>query len=94
MIPAGGAPPTDVAVNEQVVLRGTEVASVSSHPAPNVDAWDRWNRNRTAQLAGAPRNGQYVSSNVAGVDDLARAGAWHETPRYGHVWVPRDVQDD
>jgi hypothetical protein len=59
-----------------------------------VDAWDRWNRNRTAQLGGAPRNGQYVSSNVAGVDDLDRAGAWHETPRYGPVWVPRNVPAD
>ena len=31
---------------------------------------------------------------IAGADDLDRYGDWREQPRYGHVWVPRDVRPD
>ena len=56
-----------------------------------LDDWDRWNDERTASFAEAPRSAQYVSREVAGVDDLDRYGDWHEEPRYGRVWGPRDV---
>ena len=62
--------------------------------APAPDEWDRWNYDRTAQLVEAPRSAQYVPAEIAGVDDLDRYGDWREQPRYGHVWVPRDVGAD
>jgi len=94
VIPIGGGSATDVAVEQQVILEGTEVASASTHSAPGGDAFDRWNRNRTTQLASGPRHRRYVSSDVAGVDDLDRAGTWRETRRYGRVWVPTGVAAD
>ncbi len=93
VIPAGGEE-TDVPENRQVVLRGTENVEVAVNAAPDPDEWDRWNDARTAPLAETPRSAQYVPPDVAGVDDLDRSGDWRDEPRYGHVWVPRDVPPD
>jgi len=93
VIPAGGAE-TDVPENQQVVLQGTENAQVAMNAAPDPDPWDRWNSDRTAPLAEAPRSAQYVPPDVAGVDDLDRQGEWRDEPRYGHVWIPHDVPPD
>ena len=59
-----------------------------------LDDWDRWNDERTASFGETPRSAQYVSQEVAGVDDLDRYGEWHDEPRYGRVWRPRDVGPD
>src|SRR6185295_16960634 len=58
------------------------------------DEWDRWNFDRTVRLAERPRSAQYVPPVVAGVDNLDDYGEWREAPRYGHVWVPRDLPSD
>jgi len=94
VIPAGAEGPTEVAAHRQVVLEGTEVANVSVETAAAGDAWDRWNHDRAAQFATRTVHARYVSSDVAGVDDLDAAGDWRDSPRYGHVWVPRDVAPD
>jgi uncharacterized protein DUF6600 len=91
--PAAGET-TEVGDNQQIVLAGTDPVQVSMNAAPEPDAWDSWNHDRTAQFAEAPRSAQYVPPDVAGVDDLDRYGDWREQPRYGHVWVPRDVPPD
>jgi uncharacterized protein DUF6600 len=93
VVPAAGET-TDVGDNQQVVLQGTDPVQVSMNAAPEPDAWDSWNHDRTAQLAETPRSAQYVPPDVAGVDDLDRYGDWREQPRYGHVWIPRDVPPD
>ena len=93
VMPAAGET-TDVAENQQIILEGTETVQVHVIAAPAPDEWDRWNFTRTAQLSETPRSAQYVPPDIAGVDELDRYGDWREQPRYGHVWVPRDVQPD
>jgi hypothetical protein len=83
-----------LASGEAVEVSGTETASLQRVTAAADDAWDRWNYDRTGQLAEASRSEQYVAGAVAGVDDLDRYGDWRETPKYGNVWVPRDVGPD
>jgi hypothetical protein len=89
-----------VAVNgdETDVHDGQRVAFAGGHPNVQTDVamddWDRWNDDRTARFAENSPSGHYVSSEVAGVDDLDRYGDWREEPRYGRVWVPRGVASD
>ena len=42
----------------------------------------------------ASPSAQYVSADVAGVEDLDQFGTWQDTPEYGHAWVPQDVAPD
>jgi hypothetical protein len=93
VVPAGGAE-VEVGSSQQVVVSGTETATVGRVAPSGDDAWDRWNADRTAQLGEQPRSAQYVPPEVAGVDDLDRYGDWRDTPKYGNVWVPRDVPMD
>lgn len=93
VIPAGGEA-TDIAENSEVLLEGTESATVTESVAAAGDAWDRWNDDRDTRLTKRSRSAQYVSSDVAGVDELDRWGEWRMTRRYGHIWVPRDVSRD
>jgi hypothetical protein len=93
VISAGGQS-ASVRENQQLVLEGTETAQMALNAAPEPDEWDRWNYERTSQYGEAPRSAQYVSPDVAGVDDLDRYGDWRETPHYGHIWVPRDVSSE
>ena len=71
VIPAGGEA-TDLAENSQVILEGTESATVTESAAAAVDAWDRWNDDRDTRLTQRSRSARYVSSDVAGVDELDR----------------------
>ncbi len=90
VVPAGGEE-IEIGSTQQIVVTGTETAQLQRIAAASDDAWDRWNYDRTAGLSEQPRSVQYVSPDVAGVDDLDRYGDWRETPRYGNVWVPRGV---
>ena len=89
-IPAGGEA-SDVPDGQQVVLQGTDTATANASPAPAPDAWDRWNDERDGEHPEHVSSAEYVPPNVAGADDLDRYGDWRETPRYGHVWVPRET---
>jgi hypothetical protein len=91
VVPAGGEGEIEVGSAQQVVVTGTETAQLERIAAATDDAWDRWNYDRTGGLGEQPRSVQYVSPEVAGVDDLDRYGDWHDTPNYGNVWVPRGV---
>lgn len=93
VMPAAGET-SGVVDNQEIILEGTDTVQVNVTAAPAPDEWDRWNYDRTAQLSEAPRSAQYVPPDIAGVDDLDRYGDWREQPRYGHVWVPRDVRPD
>ena len=93
VMPAAGET-TGLADNQQIILAGTETVQVNVYAAPAPDAWDRWNDDRTAQLGEVPRSAQYLPPQIAGADDLDRYGDWREQPRYGHVWVPRDMRPD
>jgi hypothetical protein len=93
VVPAGGDE-VEVGSSQQVVVSGTETATISRVAPSDDDAWDRWNYDRTAELGEQPRSAQYVPPDVAGVDDLDRYGDWRDTPKYGSVWVPREVSTD
>jgi len=54
------------------------------------DGWDRWVAEREARIAGS-RSYQYVSDDIAGVDDLDEYGRWENIPSYGRVWTPTVV---
>jgi hypothetical protein len=87
--PADG-PTTDVTSGEQVVVQGSEAARVARSPAPAMDAWDRWNCDRTDHLL-ATVSTQYVSDEIYGADDLDDYGQWRTVPTYGRVWVPAGI---
>ena len=89
VIPAAGEA-SDVPDGQQVVLQGTDTATANASPAPAPDAWDRWNDSRDGEHPEHVRSAEYVPPNVAGADDLDRYGDWRDTPRYGHVWAPRN----
>lgn len=93
VIPAGGES-IAVQTDQWIVVRGTATATVARVAPAGDDAWDRWNYDRTAQLGEEPRSSAYVPPDVAGVDDLDRYGDWRDTPKYGQLWVPRDVEED
>jgi hypothetical protein len=89
MIPAGGAP-VAIAPSEQVVVEGADTPHVETYAAAEVDAWDRWNYDRTDDLIDAV-SARYVSSGVYGIDNLDQYGDWRVVPDYGSVWVPDGV---
>lgn len=83
----------DVADEQRLVL-GNDAGRYGVERVADPDEWDRWNYDRTGQLAPEPRSAQYVPPDVAGVDDLDRYGDWQDEPRYGRVWRPREVAAD
>ncbi|MBI3784501.1 MAG: hypothetical protein HY270_13990 [Deltaproteobacteria bacterium] len=90
--PAGGQPST-VGPSEEVVLEGAEQATIEGYAAPEVDAWDRWNYDRTDHLIDSV-SARYVPPGVYGVDALDHYGTWRVTPDYGSVWVPTGIGAD
>jgi len=93
VVPANGES-SDIGADQQVTLEGTDNPELKTASAPDVDEWDRWNMDRTAQRPERPASAQYVPPDVAGTDDLDRNGEWREEPEYGHVWVPHGVAAD
>ena len=89
MTPAGGAVGT-IAAGRQVMVTGTNAARVDVGPAPGLTEWDRWNYERTDQLASSS-SARYVASGVYGTPELDRYGSWRTVESYGSVWVPRTV---
>lgn len=60
------------------------------YEAPQLDAFARWNLERTDAILTRIRN-DYVPEDVYGLDELEQHGTWSEEPEYGRVWVPRHV---
>ena len=86
MVPASGQP-LAIEPSEQVVVQGTERPQVETYGAPELDAWDRWNYERTDHLIDAISS-RYVSPSVYGLDALDRYGTWQVVANYGPVWFP------
>jgi len=89
MTPAGGQA-AGISPSEQVVVSVSEPPSVATYVAPEVDAWDRWNYDRTDHLIDA-LSARYVPPGVYGADALDHYGNWREVGNYGPVWVPEGV---
>jgi len=54
------------------------------------DGWDGWVANRDARYANV-RSYDYVSADIAGVEDLDQYGRWQQVPNYGYCWTPATV---
>ena len=90
MVTAASGEATAVASGAQVVVGGQEPVSLATSPAPELDAWDHWNYERTGAVLTALST-QYVPPDVYGADDLDRHGTWRVEAEYGPVWVPTGV---
>jgi hypothetical protein len=89
LTPAGGET-VAIAPSEGVVLQGAPNSTVQRSAAPELDAWDRWNYERSDQLLDA-MSAPYVPAGVYGACDLEHYGDWRVVPTYGVVWTPRSV---
>jgi hypothetical protein len=78
---------------EQVVVASGGDAQVATFAAPDLDAWDQWNYDRTDSLIESA-SARYVSPGVYGLDELDRYGTWRVERDYGPVWVPAGVAAD
>ena len=87
--PAGGQSAA-IAPSEEVVVSGGDAPQVATYVAPELDAWDRWNYERTDDQIDAVSS-RYVSDGVYGADDLDQNGSWRLMPNYGSVWIPSAV---
>jgi hypothetical protein len=87
---SAGGETVALAPSEEVVVQGTDTASVGTYVAPEVDDWDRWNYDRTDNLIDSV-SARYLSPGIYGADALDHDGTWRIVPPYGPVWVPGGV---
>jgi hypothetical protein len=92
IIAAGGG---QVAVGADAGIRvdGIDAPRYEVIALPAVDASDRWAGERESRAVRA-QSRQYVSAQVAGVEDLDEYGRWNRDPNYGMVWSPTSVGAD
>lgn len=86
IVPAGGSA-MSIYPSEEIVVEGDNVAKAETYVAPEPDRWDRWNYARTEEVLDTASQ-RYLSSDIAGADDLDRYGRWRVVPEYGTVWMP------
>jgi hypothetical protein len=79
--------PGALAASELVVITGIDEPLIETYAAPELDAWDRWNYERTDRQVEAV-SARYVPAGVYGTHDLDQHGTWRVVPSYGAVWVP------
>ncbi len=75
---------------QQAVVVGDEQVSANLQPAPELDGWDNWCRNRDRREDQAMSR-RYVSPEVTGYEDLDAYGHWTVMPPYGPMWIPAGV---
>ena len=84
---------TTVKRGQLITVRGTGTdAQYKVTEAPNVDEWDKWNRDRDDTIYNATGY-QKTNRYYTGAGDLDAHGTWSEVPDYGQVWVPRVDSD-
>jgi hypothetical protein len=89
-VTSAGSQSAEIGPSEEVVVTGSETPQVETYAAPELDAWDRWNYERTDHQIDAV-SARYVPPGVYGADDLDHDGDWRVVPQYGPVWVPTGV---
>lgn len=71
--------------SEEIVV--SENGRAETYVAPEPNAWDRWNDERSNDLMDAYSE-RYITPGIAGVRDLDYYGNWRTTVEYGPIWVP------
>jgi len=79
--------------DEQVVVDPSSSPAIHTYRAAELDDWDRWNADRTADVIAAGST-EALPRGVYGADELARHGSWVDESSYGRVWYPRTVAVD
>jgi hypothetical protein len=77
--------------SEEIVVSATGRAETYVAPEPN--AWDRWNDDRSNDLMDAYSD-RYITRGVAGTRDLDYYGNWRVTTEYGPIWMPDAMAAD
>jgi len=77
--------------SEEIVV--SEGGRAETYVAPEPNAWDRWNDDRSNDLMDAYSD-RYITPGVAGARDLDYYGNWRQTNEYGPVWVPDSISVD
>jgi len=71
--------------SEEIVV--SENGRAETYVAPEPNAWDRWNDERSNELMDAYSE-RYITPGIAGARDLDYYGNWRTTVEYGPIWVP------
>lgn len=77
--------------SEEIVVSAAGRAETYAAPEPN--AWDRWNDDRSNDLMDAYSD-RYITPGVAGTRDLDYYGNWRVTSEYGPIWMPDAMPSD
>ena len=83
----------DIAAGQSVRLQGSNPIEISANDMPATDDFDTWclARDRHSQNS---QTAQYVNRDAVGSEDLDAYGSWSQTPDYGPVWYPQQIDAD
>ena len=76
--------------SEDIVITAGNPVQVATYAAPEPDAWDRWNDERSDRI-GESMSARYLPPGVYGAEELDYYGHWRVVPTYGSVWIPYGV---
>jgi hypothetical protein len=85
---AGGQVP--LGSGDAMLIEGYDPPSYDMIPIAHRDGWDGWVAERDARYSNV-RSYEYVSADIAGVEDLDQYGRWQQVPSYGWCWTPATV---
>jgi hypothetical protein len=88
----GQGPEMNLQTGQRAVFGANGSYAIMPMTAP--DEFDLWCQQREADWADAASNGQYVSSDAVGYQDLDQYGNWQAEPDYGEVWFPSQLAVD
>jgi hypothetical protein len=89
-IVASGGGQVPLGPGDAILIEGYDAPRYDMIAIAPPDGWDRWVADRDARYADV-RSYQYVSADIAGVEDLDRYGRWTQVPSYGWCWTPASI---
>lgn len=92
VVPLGGAA-SELDAGEELVIEGSSDPGTGVYPIGEVDAWDRWNEERSTRFAEAD-SAPDLPPDLYGAEALSSHGRWQPEPEYGSVWIPSGVAAD
>lgn len=81
--------PVVIAADQRAAIEGGDAPDYLVESAADPDAWDRWVRDRNADLARTENREHLPSDTEMGVTELNTYGTWNQIQPYGWVWAPR-----
>ncbi|MCI0635378.1 MAG: FecR domain-containing protein, partial [Actinobacteria bacterium] len=87
---ASGGGQVPLGSGDAMLIEGYEPTRYDMIGMSPPDNWDRWVADRYARYANV-RSYDYVSADIAGVQDLDQYGRWQQIPSYGWCWTPSTV---